>query len=360
MASTRNGALPKGVSFRNDGFVGRVMIEGARVLSPRYLTASEAAAWVHRMKAGSRRSRAEFFSLQDAIDLLMADLGHKGARNGTVRFYRQQTSALLEAWPAETPLIRIDAKAIQRFLELRGEEAGSSSAVKSHTTLRRLWRLAARKSEQTGIVDDPMPKVTAPRHEAERFEALHGDAVDEILTAIDAAGAPLDAALIEILFTTGLRRAEAGRVRLDDVRGDSLLVRGKTGHAKLPLSRTAQLALGLWIDDARKKKRDHVLPGINEDARAWGVTRICQRWQEELEQPLLHPHALRHGFCTELVRSGVSIEEAHILMRHSTMDQTMRYFHEDGESVRSAMGVFDRRRRRGMRFLEGGRGEVGS
>jgi integrase/recombinase XerC len=68
------------------------------------------------------------------------------------------------------------------------------------------------------------------------------------------------------------------------------------------------------------------------------VLRRLKRLQRQLGLPERSFHALRHYFCTTLVRRGASLEAVRVITGHGSLSVTERYVHAIGEDLASAIG----------------------
>lgn len=182
-----------------------------------------------------------------------------------------------------------------------------------------------------------------PTARPERFGHLTQKEVESIVTRVravqDAPTAAWDADVIEFLFLTGLRRAELARLRAEDVdvfRG-KLRVRGKTGSRVLPIVAPLKPVLVRLLDAADddgfviRKRSDRAL------SRDGHVDWALRRWREKLDNPNLHPHALRHSFATWHVDAGTPPHVLRELLGHTTLTMTMRYYHANDRDSQRAM-----------------------
>jgi site-specific recombinase XerD len=157
-------------------------------------------------------------------------------------------------------------------------------------------------------------------------------------------------AIIETLFSTGLRLSEFLNLEVGDVRlmDRSVLVRAGKGQKDrvVLLSKRAQDSLRFYVEQARPLLATG-LPGHegwheycqrngrSPDKALWlaahgGVlsrnTLAClfRQWARELGRPF-HPHALRHAFAVHLLRKGADIWHVQALLGHDSLDTTKVY-----------------------------------
>lgn len=180
-----------------------------------------------------------------------------------------------------------------------------------------------------------------------------------------------DAAILCLLFSTGLRVAELTSLDRDQVnlKSDELTVIGKGGKARLVfISEEAREALANYLK--RRKDRDPAL-FIRHGKRAVAATRAMKRAErgsiesgdyqvkvdgrKESELRLtprtiqrivktyalkagitkdVHPHTLRHSFATDLLGNGADIRSVQQLLGHSSITTTQMYTHVTNKQLR--------------------------
>jgi site-specific recombinase XerD len=164
---------------------------------------------------------------------------------------------------------------------------------------------------------------------------------DEVEAALErlSGEAPLalrNHALVELVYSAGLRSAEAVGLDLADVDFDQELVRvrGKGGKERaVPLGEEAAHWLARYLRDARPK-----LARGAENA-VFLSTRGRRLDTSTLRRMFAHPHRLRHAFATHLLEGGADLRTIQELLGHSSLSTTQMYSHVDGRRLRR---VYDR------------------
>jgi len=162
--------------------------------------------------------------------------------------------------------------------------------------------------------------------------------VEAALDALDGDG-PLalrNRALVELVYSAGLRSSEAVGLDLADVDFDreQLHVRGKGGKERMvPLGEEAGYLLARYLREAR--------PGLLRGAEnAVFVSARGKRLDTStLRRIFAHPHRLRHAFATHLLEGGADLRTIQELLGHSSLSTTQLYSHVDGRRLRR---VYDR------------------
>jgi site-specific recombinase XerD len=178
----------------------------------------------------------------------------------------------------------------------------------------------------------------APRRPRRLPEAPKPTEVDRILEGLDGDG-PLalrNRALLELVYSAGLRSAEAVGLDLADVDFEQELVhvRGKGGKERVvPLGEEAAHWVGRYLRDARPALARGAENALFLSARGRRLD------TSTLRRLLPHPHRLRHAFATHLLEGGADLRTIQELLGHSSLSTTQVYSHVDARRLRR---VYDR------------------
>jgi len=178
----------------------------------------------------------------------------------------------------------------------------------------------------------------APRRPRRLPDAPRAEEVDAELDGVEREG-PLglrDRALVELVYSCGLRSAEAVGLDLADVdfEQEHVHVHGKGGKDRVvPLGEEAALWLARYLREARPE-----LARSAENALFLSV-RGRRLNTSALRRLLPHPHRLRHAFATHLLEGGADLRTIQELLGHSSLSTTQVYSHVDARRLRR---VYDR------------------
>jgi site-specific recombinase XerD len=164
------------------------------------------------------------------------------------------------------------------------------------------------------------------------------DEVDAVLDAAagDDALAVRNRALLELVYSAGLRSREAVDLNLADVdfEQEAVHVRGKGGKERVvPLGEEAAFWLTRYLRQARPQLARGAEDAIFVSARGRRldtstVRRVCP-----------NPHRLRHAFATHLLEGGADLRTIQELLGHASLSTTQVYSHVDAKRLRR---VYDR------------------
>jgi site-specific recombinase XerD len=177
----------------------------------------------------------------------------------------------------------------------------------------------------------------APRRPRRLPDAPKPEEVDAELERF-AANDPLtvrNRALIEVVYSAGLRSREAVDLDLADVEFDqeALRVRGKGGKERVvPLGEEAHYWIKRWLEE-----RPNLARGAQN--ALFLSARGNRLDTSTLRRLLPHPHRLRHAFATHLLEGGADLRTIQELLGHSSLSTTQVYSHVDAKRLRR---VYDR------------------
>lgn len=188
----------------------------------------------------------------------------------------------------------------------------------------------------------PMPRI-------ERYlpETLNEIQVEQLLNAIDTKH-PLglrDKAMVELLYSSGLRVSELVNSRLEnlDLDGGTIRVTGKGNKTRIvPVGKKAREALHAYIEGERpelvgKKTGSDIFLSVRgtklTTVRAWQILkRIAKLSGLEAN---IYPHLLRHSFATHLLGNGADLRIIQEMLGHADISTTQIYTHVDQRHLKN-------------------------
>ncbi len=241
---------------------------------------------------------------------------------------------------------RIDQDVVRSFLGVCSTAAWQKkSVVRKISTLRSFFKFAVRRKL---LPANPMSNIVTPKVEKRLPQFLDELAVERMMALPDTDD-PLgsrDAAILELLYSTGMRRGEL--VQLDtndvDVYNRTVKVVGKGNKERiLPFGKKAHQALERYLAARRQlisstssgemkavfltAKGKRLYPGaVNTIVKKYfkGVSEIRQQ----------SPHVLRHSFATHMLDRGADIFAVKELLGHESLSTTQIYTHMTSERLK--------------------------
>lgn len=199
------------------------------------------------------------------------------------------------------------------------------------------------------LAQNPAKLVRTPKKEKHLPVFLSVDEVFNLVDVKDPEKSPLrlrDRAILELLYSSGLRVSElAGATLADLSMGEAIIrVRGKGNKERIvPVGSKALSALGEYLDIRGRlnPSSDHIF--LN--SRGGGITtrslaRIIKKYG--LVSGIsknVSPHVLRHSFATHLLAGGADLRAIQEMLGHASLSTTQKYTHL---SVERIMEVYDK------------------
>lgn len=225
---------------------------------------------------------------------------------------------------ADRPLLR-------RYLGfLAGKPVRKSTAIRRLACLRTFYRFLRRSGR---ISRDPTEGIRGPRGERLLPQV---PTVEQMRRLLACAKHPRDRALLELVYSSGLRVSEAVSLRTEDLDRLSGLVRvrGKGGAERIvPVGEPALEYLDRYEQWKRKhlKAPDLGMVFVNLRGRPlssrWVQMRLAEISREAGLPGRLSPHALRHAFATHLLSRGADLRSVQQMLGHRRLATTQRYTH---------------------------------
>jgi integrase/recombinase XerC len=288
-----------------------------------------------------------------ALSGFLESLAARNASPGTRTEYRRNVTELLAFLAARGVDWRApDRSSVRAYLAVLADRGLSPSSVAGRlAAARSLYRHAVRR----GLIEtDPLAGVRAPKRPSRLPRVLSVDEAATLMTAptrgVGRAGALArrDAAMLELLYATGMRVSELAGLTVDrvDVERRRLRVIGKgTKERQLLFGAPAAAALGAYLRDGRPvlaAAADRQVPSVFLNARgtplsARGARLVLRRWVDAAGLPdRTSPHTLRHSFATHLLEGGADLRVVQELLGHANLQTTQVYTHLSDAALRSA------------------------
>lgn len=229
---------------------------------------------------------------------------------------------------------RFDVTDVRLFIvSLMRRKTSRRTVARKLSAIRSFLRYLQRK----GIIsNNPAAVVRTPRQPRRLPDVLTEEEAMRLMEAplgTDSRFRLRDRAILELLYSTGLRVGELVSLRLGDIDRTSGYIRVKGKRAKervVPVGRTAMNALLQYIhsDECSSRKSDYVF--INRYGKRLSdrfIRRIIAEYSHLAVGKRLHPHTLRHSFATHLLNNGCDIRYLQEMLGHSRISTTQLYTH---------------------------------
>jgi len=272
----------------------------------------------------------------------------RGASAHTLRAYEKDITTFFTEW--DIPPEKASLSDIRAFVaSLIGKGLKKSSVLRMLSSLRAFFKFLNREGH---LKTNPAKLVPSPKAEKRLPRFLSVDDVFALVERPEAGGfIPVrDRAVLELLYSSGLRVSEICALDVDDLnlREEAVKVRGKGKKERLvPVGTKALEALRpyllerLSIKRSLKRETGEALFINRTGGRLTERTmrRIVVKYSREALASPVSPHTLRHTFATHLLQSGADLRVIQELLGHSSLSTTQKYTHLD---IAHLMDVYDK------------------
>jgi tyrosine recombinase XerC len=243
----------------------------------------------------------------------------------------------------EKPAENVDHLDIRKFLAaLRQKNLKKTSIARKLACLRSFFKFLCREGH---LETNPAHLVSRPKGEKRLPFFIQ---VNDVVRLLEAPENDLeglrDRAILETLYSTGMRVSEITGLSIGDVDGIGGAVRlfGKGKKERIvPIGHRAIRAIEKYL-----QKRESILPG---DRRAVFLNRQGERLTDRSVRRLMNkyvrvtsirgnvsPHSLRHSFATHMLERGADLRSVQELLGHANLSTTQIYTHVTAEKLKSA------------------------
>ena len=220
---------------------------------------------------------------------------------------------ICSAWVADLFQHNVSARSIQRHI---------SSAKGFFNYLKKIGL----------VTDSPFDLISSPKSPSHLPSVLSPEEVSQLLNFKPKnAQEKRDLAIIELIYSSGLRVSEAVNVNLNDFEDNKnfLRVLGKGSKTRLvPVGRYAQNAINDWMVEREKLSTNDNALFVNLRGNRISTRSVQERIKNiAIMQglPPVNPHMLRHSFATHLLESSGDLRSIQELLGHSSLSTTQIY-----------------------------------
>lgn len=248
------------------------------------------------------------------------------------------STALMVETSVQQKLRDADTEKIKEFLAFLGTQNYSKSTIaRKLATLRSFYKFCMRRGY---IKAHPLAAIRTPKQEKRLPKFLEMEQINKLLSTPDdntLLGAR-DRAMLEVLFSTGVRVSELVDLNFEDVdfEGGVIRVRGKGKKQRTtPIGSTAITAIRKYLDlrraDARSASFDQNALFVNKHGQRLSTRSVRRKLDKYLTMagldPSISPHTLRHSFATHMLARGADLRSVQELLGHQSISTTQIYTH---------------------------------
>jgi len=277
-------------------------------------------------------------SLDDGISLYLDVLRvERGLADNSITSYARDLTKLATFCQRESVSLvtEVDRRVLERFV-VSLSEAGLAprSITRAVSSVRGLTRFLLLDG---WVEEDPAARIRAPKFGGRLPDVLSSEEVEKLLGAPDLSKPRglREAAMLELLYSSGLRVSELCSIRLNAVQIDPpvLVVRGKGDKERLvPVGELALAAIARYLDEGRAAlDKGHASPWLFV---GWAGRPLSRGgfWKSVKRLALragitkkVSPHTLRHSFATHLLEGGADLRSVQAMLGHADISTTEIY-----------------------------------
>jgi len=247
---------------------------------------------------------------------------------------------------------KADRMAIRKYMSSLHRKNKKSSIARKISTLRSFFKYLAR--EQV-IASNPARSVSTPKVEKtlpttltvdEAFRLMESPkSIPEKSSKASKENRSRDRAILELLYSSGLRVSELVGLNLDQLNSDLGIVRvmGKGRKERIvPVGIKALEALKVYLEErgASRGEDPIFVNSFGERLTTRSVGRLIKKYTKHSGIfRKVSPHSLRHTFATHLLDAGADIREIQEMLGHASLSTTQKYTHV---SMGRLMEVYDK------------------
>lgn len=266
----------------------------------------------------------------------------KGYSPHTVAGYQHDLLEFIATLADGITVQDIDASTVRQFVVSLHGQNNAATVARKLSAMRSFFRFLQR---QKVVVSDPLAGISGPKI-AQLIPVFL--TVDEVFLLLETPNEndsfmSRDRAILELLYSTGMRVAELVSRDLEDLdfEDEILKVRGKGNKERLvPVGRPAREAVQVWLSRRQQLMQERAARGLVLEKKALflngrgsrlttrSVERMVRFYGERAGIPqTVTPHALRHSFATHLLEMGADLRSVQELLGHASLSTTQRYTH---------------------------------
>lgn len=236
-------------------------------------------------------------------------------------------------------LLDVDVNTIRRFMATLGQQQYSkSTTARKLATLRSFYKFLVKRDYISG---NPVTTIKTPKQDKKLPKFLEYEQVQRLLNTPPANSwlGTRDRAIMEVLYSTGMRVSELVGLNMDDVDflSEVIHIRGKGKKERIcPIGTSALQAIQSYIEYRNKRMAndsgfDSKVLFANKHGKRLSARSVRRKMDKYLLQagldPSISPHTLRHSFATHMLNNGADLRSVQELLGHQSLSTTQIYTH---------------------------------
>lgn len=274
-------------------------------------------------------------SNQEYMKLYLEAKKIEGCSERTLQYYRVTIEKLLRK--IEEPIRKINAEQIRAYLS-EYQQINNCSKVTVDNIRRNISSFFSWLEEEDYILKSPMRRIHKIKTKQQVKEIISDEAIERLR---DSCCCPRDLAMIDLLYSTGIRVGELVNLNISDINFEAreCVVFGK-GDKERKVYFDAKAKLHLQ-DYLKTRTDDNQALFVTLDSpyarlKISGVEIRIRELGRSLNLNRIHPHKFRRTMATRAIDKGMPIEQVQKILGHSQIDTTMQYAIVNQNNVKSS------------------------
>jgi integrase/recombinase XerC len=228
---------------------------------------------------------------------------------------------------------------VRAYLAFLNEKQYSKSTIaRKLATLRSFYKFLVKRGR---LDSNPVTTIRTPKQEKKLPRFLEYEQVKRLLETppMDNWLGARDRAIMETLYSTGMRVSELVGLNMDDVDflGEVVHIRGKGKKERIaPISSSALQVIQHYMEFRNRRSQsnpnfDSRVLFVNKHGRRLSTRSVRRKMDKYLKMagldPAISPHTLRHSFATHMLNNGADLRSVQELLGHQSLSTTQIYTH---------------------------------
>ena len=263
-------------------------------------------------------------SSQEYLQLFLDAKRIEGCSERTIQYYRTTIERLIIT--VTTPIRKMTTEEIRHYL-VEYQKINDCSKVTVDNVRRNISSFFSWLEEEDYILKSPMKRILKIKTKQQVKETISDEAIEQLR---DNCNCLRDLAMIDLLYSTGIRVGELVNLNISDVDFDAreCVVFGKGDkERKVYFDAKAKIHLQEYLN-SRKDSNPALFVSLDspfDRLKISGVEIRMRRLGRSLNMEKIHPHKFRRTMATRAIDKGMPIEQVQKLLGHSQIDTTMQY-----------------------------------
>ena len=263
-------------------------------------------------------------SNQEYLQLFLDAKKIEGCSERTIQYYRTTVDKLFVS--IKTPVRRITTEEIRHYL-VDYQQINNCSKVTVDNVRRNISSFFSWLEEEDYILKSPMKRIHKIKTKQQVKETISDEAIEQLR---DNCRCLRDLAMIDLLYSTGIRVGELVNLNISDIDFEAreCVVFGKGDkERKVYFDAKAKIHLQEYLNSRRDSNPALfvTLDAPFDRLKISGVEIRMRRLGRALNMEKIHPHKFRRTMATRVIDKGMPIEQVQKLLGHSQIDSTMQY-----------------------------------